>query len=134
MFYHLADCFFLILHAVLILFNLFGWMHKAWLKANLLTLSLTAASWVFLGFFFGWGYCPLTDWHWQVLDALGKAPQTASYIAYLFQRIIGIPLSDQLADILTLTVFLIAFCLSLVQNIRASKICKDSKGKYNVNF
>jgi hypothetical protein len=121
MLYHLADWLFLILHSVLILFNLFGWMRKVWLKANLVTLSLTAGSWVFLGFFFGWGYCPLTDWHWQVLEALGKAPQTPSYIAYLFSRLLGICVTDAFADMLTLATFLVALLFSVVQNIRVFK-------------
>jgi hypothetical protein len=119
MLYHLADWFFLILHSLLVLFNLFGWMRKAWLKANLVTLLLTAGSWVFLGYFYGWGYCPLTDWHWQVLENIGKTPQTPSYIAYLFSRLLATNVSDFFADALTLSTFLVALVISIVLNTRA---------------
>jgi len=41
-------------------------------KANLILLLLTGLSWFGLGIFYGWGYCPLTDWHWKVLRELGE--------------------------------------------------------------
>ncbi len=118
MLYHLLDWFFVAFHTLLIAFNLFGWIRKAWLRYNLVTLLLTGGSWVFLGFFYGLGYCPLTDWHWMVLDKMGKDPETNSYIAYLFKRLLGIDMSDAVADRLTLWVYLGALCISVTLNTR----------------
>ncbi|HPF94086.1 MAG TPA: DUF2784 family protein, partial [Tenuifilaceae bacterium] len=67
MVYMLLDVFFVAFHTLLIAFNLFGWIWWRTRKANLITLLLTGLSWIGLGLFFGIGYCPLTDWHWQVL-------------------------------------------------------------------
>lgn len=116
MLYQLADWFFVLFHSLLIVFNLFGWIRKKWLRYNLLTLLLTGGSWVFLGIFYGLGYCPLTDWHWMVLGKLGNYPETNSYIAYLFKRLIGFEITDSFADALTLWVYLVALGISITLN------------------
>lgn len=118
MLYQLLDWFFVAFHTLLIAFNLFGWIRKAWLRYNLITLLLTGGSWIFLGLFYGLGYCPFTDWHWMVLAKLGKYPDTNSYVAYLFNRIIGIEMTDSFADALTLWVYLGAFGVSVTLNIK----------------
>ena len=118
MIYELLDWFFVIFHSVLIIFNLFGWVLKPLRKANLISLILTGASWTLLGIYYGLGYCPLTDWHWHVLEKLGKLPNTSSYVAYLFHRILSIDITDDAANILTTIAYLTALCLSVFLNIR----------------
>lgn len=86
--------------------------------ANLITLILTGLSWVGLGLFYGMGYCPLTDWHWKVLVELGEASTTTSYVAYLFQRILSIEVSNNFADNITLITYLAALMLSIALNIK----------------
>jgi hypothetical protein len=112
------DYFFLVFHTLLILFNLFGWIWKPFRKANLTLLLLTGFSWVGLGLFYGMGYCPLTDWHWDVLYQLNQVPQTHSYIAYLFNRLLGVSMSSTFADTITLLGYLIALFLSVVFNLK----------------
>jgi len=59
MIYRFLDIFFVIFHTSLITFNLFGWIWKKTRLANLITLGLTGASWLFLGLIVGvLGYCP----------------------------------------------------------------------------
>lgn len=118
MIYSVLDVFFLVFHSGLIVFNLFGWIWKPTRKANLITLLLTGLSWVGLGLFFGVGYCPLTDWHWNVLYELGKSPQTPSYVAYLFSRILNVDMDSHSADLLTTYSYLLALVLSAIVNIR----------------
>ncbi|MFB6307620.1 MAG: DUF2784 family protein, partial [Flavobacteriales bacterium] len=88
--YKLLDIFFFVFHTFLILFNLLGWMVKKWRFYNLITLSLTAFSWIVLGFWFGWGYCFCTDWHWRVREQLGYEIRTNSYIDFLIMKLTGI--------------------------------------------
>jgi hypothetical protein len=116
MVYQILDWAFMVFHISLIAFNLFGWIWKTTRKANLITLGLTAFSWVGLGFFYGIGYCPLTDWHWIVLEKLGSAPSTNSYIVYLFQRVLGLSISSSLADNITISAFIAALILSIITN------------------
>jgi hypothetical protein len=119
MIYHILDIFFVIFHSSLIIFNLFGWIWKKTRLANLITLSLTGASWLFLGLIVGvLGYCPLTDWHFDVLYKLGKTDLPASYVKYLADRITGLNFNASLIDNITLYSLLAALGLSLFFNIR----------------
>jgi hypothetical protein len=112
------DIFFVVFHAALTLFNLFGWAWKPTRKANLLTLLLTFGAWFGLGIFFGIGYCPLTDWHFRILEKMGQTNLPNSYITYIIHRLIGQNPPERLVDIFTVTLFFLAFFISLFLNLR----------------
>lgn len=117
-FLHFADWFFLLFHAALSLFNALGWIGRRSRRLNLITLLLTAASWSLLGIFCGWGYCPLTDWHFDILRALGESNLPHSYLQYLAYRLTGFMPDAALTDYFALAVLLSAFGASLSLNIR----------------
>ena len=112
----LADWFFVVFHSSLILFNLFGWIWRKTRKAHFITISLTLLSWGFLGIWYGWGYCPLTDWHWQVLEKLGKTDLPNSYISYLLDRVLGWDPGEKWVDTGTLVLTLWAFGMAVWMN------------------
>lgn len=117
--YKIIDIFFVVFHTILIIFNLSGWIWKKTRKLNLVTLALTGASWLFLGMIVGVpGYCPLTDWHFRILQKLGKTDLPGSYIKYLADRITGISFNAVTIDRLTLYLFLGALFISLYLNAR----------------
>ena len=119
MIYHILDIFFVVFHSALIIFNIFGWIWKKTRVLNLITLSLTGASWLFLGLIVGaMGYCPLTDWHFNILRKLGETDLPTSYIKYLADRLTGLSFDQTLVDNMTLYLFLAALLLSIVFNIR----------------
>ena len=115
--YALLDILFVGFHTVLIIFNLFGWIWGKTRRLNLITLLLTGASWFILGIFYGIGYCPLTDWHWEVLEKLGKTGLHESYIVYLSLRLTGISPNDQWVDALTVGLFFLALFISIYVNL-----------------
>ena len=117
----IADYFFTIFHLLLILFNLFGWIWKPLRKMHLVIISLTLASWFILGIWYGWGYCPFTDWHWQVLRELGYTGLPTSYISFLVARISGYTPPADWVDGLTLGFALLAFVVSLKVNFARRK-------------
>ncbi len=119
--YHCLDLFFMIFHSALVLFNLFGWLWKKTRLANLITLGLTGASWSLLGIFYGPGYCPLTDWHFRILEYLGVYNLPNSYMKYMIQRLFHVDLPAPLVDRATLIAFLIALGLSLYFNLRKKR-------------
>jgi hypothetical protein len=130
MIYHIVDIFFVVFHSSLILFNLFGWILRKTRILNLITLSLTGASWLFLGLIYGsLGYCPLTDWHFDVLTKLGKTDLPLSYVKYLADRITGLNISSTLVDRVTLYSFLAASAISVLLTIRDRRKSKVSKVK-----
>jgi len=115
--YKVLDVFFLVFHTILILFILSGWIWKRTRKANLIVILLTAASWGLLGIFYGFGYCPLTDWHFMVLEKLGNYDLPISYIKYLADRISGRDFSQELVDLFTLLGLIFAMICSFYVNL-----------------
>jgi hypothetical protein len=119
MIYHIIDIFFVIFHTSLIVFNLFGWLWKRTRIWNLITLALTGASWLFLGLLVGVpGYCPFTDWHFTVLEKLGRTDLPNSYIKYLADRLTGFDFNPAMVDRITLITFIVAVIISIFLNIR----------------
>jgi hypothetical protein len=119
--YQFLNIFFFVFHGVLTLFNLLGWIPRDTRKWNLITLLLTAFSWFVLGAWFGWGYCPFTDWHWKVRAQLGIHDQSNSYIHFLIFKLTGIDMDPRIVDSATLILFLFALGMSLFLNIRDRK-------------
>jgi len=119
MIWRLLDICFVLFHTFVILFNLFGWIWKRTRKYNLILLLLTGGSWLFLGLLVGTlGYCPLTDWHFDVLEKLGRTELPLSYVKYLADRLTGLNFSSSLVDTITLYSFLTALIISLFLSVR----------------
>lgn len=117
--YHILDIVLVAFHSSLIVFNVFGWIWRKTRKVNLFTLLLTGSSWLFLGLIYDTlGYCPLTDWHFTILEKLGKTSLPDSYIKYIIERLSGISLNPAIVDSFTLYVFLSALLISVFFNIR----------------
>ena len=117
----MADIIFIVFHTFLIFFNLFGWIFKTLRKVNLVVLLITGASWFILGFFYGIGFCTLTEWHWNILHKLGQYNLPDSYITYLIQRFTGYCPDSKLVDILTITLYFVALAISIYLNFFRKK-------------
>ncbi len=116
--YQILNIFFFVFHTFLILFNLLGWMFQKTRFLNIVALSLTLISWIAAGAIYGWGYCPVTDWHWQVRRELGLHEMPASYIKFLADTFTGMNWDPYLVDLLTVLFFAVAFITSSYFNIR----------------
>jgi hypothetical protein len=127
---HLIDYFFFLFHTILILFNVLGWIIPRWRLVNLITLSLTAFSWFILGIWYGFGYCPFTDWHWEVRQLLGYDDDSNSYIHFLILKLTGIKLSERLVDISTVIVFFTAYFISIYLAIKKRMLKRKLKKGY----
>ena len=113
---HFLDIFLTIVHLAIIGFNLLGWIWPATRKAHLGCVALTAGSWFILGIWYGMGYCPITDWQWQVKTKLGETNLPASFIKYYADKISGNNISSHFIDTITLGLFVLAIILSLFVN------------------
>lgn len=112
------DTFFLVFHSSLVLFNLTGWIWRRTRRLHLLVISLTVLSWFGLGVVYGWGYCPCTDWHWQVKRALGETGLPNSYVKYYLDRWSGLSWDTQVVDGAVLVLGLGALVVSIWLNTR----------------
>ncbi|MGD8534294.1 MAG: DUF2784 domain-containing protein [Candidatus Aminicenantes bacterium] len=112
------NIFFFVFHSSLIIFNLFGWIWKKTRLANLIVILLTVFSWTILGIWYGFGYCPCTDWHWQVREKLGYVDLPSSYTKFLIDSLTGLDVKETLANTLSVTLLALALGASVFTNVR----------------
>lgn len=114
----ILDVLLLAVHTLLVGFNALGWAWRGTRRLHLFTIAATLLSWFGLGVVYGWGYCPLTDWHWQVKRALGETRLPASCVKYYLDRITGVAWSPALVDALVIGTALGALAVSVLLNVR----------------
>jgi len=85
----------------------------------LIVLILIGGSWFILGIFYGIGFCPLTEWHWQVLHKLGQYNLPDSYISYLIHRVTGFLPGARITDVFTVSTFFLLLVISILVNVKA---------------
>lgn len=116
--YHFLDVFFVVFHGSIVLFNLTGWIWRATRKLHLIVIGLTFLSWFGLGIFYGWGYCPSTDWHWEVKRELGEIDLPASYVKYYLDAVTGLSWDPTVVDVGVVAIASAALLASAVLNWR----------------
>lgn len=108
---------FFVFHTSWVVFNCVGWIWRRTRPWHLATIALTAVSWFGLGIYYGWGYCPCTDWHWQVRARMGYR-DPPSYIQLLIAELTGLDVPSGLADAITAGVFGLTAVITIVLNVR----------------
>jgi hypothetical protein len=88
------DVFLTVAHIFIIGFNLIGWIFVKTRKLHFWVVMLTLFSWIVLGIWYGWGYCFLTDWHWDIKRSLGESSLPLSFITYLTNNLLGFNFSN----------------------------------------
>ncbi len=102
----LLDHGFYVFHLALTLFNVFGWVSKRTRLLHRWCVGVTAGCWLTVGpvLYGTLGYCPLTDWHWQIKAARGQIALPDSFITLLLNQIGLFPAPDTV-EMLTGVVF-----------------------------
>lgn len=113
---HLLDILLFSIHIIIISVNLFGWIYIRTRKLHLIIVGLTLFSWLVLGLWKGFGYCILTDWHWDIKRKLGEKDLPHSFVSYLSNNVLGMSLSTSTVDYITV----ICFSVAIVMSIRLS--------------
>lgn len=114
----LADHSLNIFHLVIVLFLTFGWIFARTRQLHRWAVGITAFLWIVVGAFVGkLGYCPVTDWHWQVKKLRGEENLPVSYIDYHLQKI-GIHLPPERADQIVMAVFAAIVVITLALWVR----------------
>ena len=119
--YRLLDILFVVFHTLLVGFNMLGWAWRRTRRLHLITITVTLLSWFGLGVVYGWGYCPLTDWHWDVKRALGETALPASWMKYYLDLVTGLDWSTALVDAIVIGSALGALVVSVVLNVRDAR-------------
>lgn|SRR5690554_5238455 len=118
--YWFLNVFFFIFHFALIVFNLFGWIIPKFRKLHLISIGITAFSWLVLGAIYGWGYCFLTDWHYQIRNDLGLSVDSPSYIHFLLLKLGIEGISAEATNIVTAVVFAGLVVISTIINVKST--------------
>lgn len=105
--YKFLDLFLLLLHSLIILFNLTGWIWPKTRPFHFYLVMITAFSWIVPGFWYGFGYCFLTDWHYDIKRELGESGMPNSFIEYLLEEIFSVDFNTALVEWSTGIVFLL---------------------------
>jgi hypothetical protein len=119
-----ADFLFFWLHIIIIFFNLFGWAFPFFRKWHLLLVAITLFSWLVMGFWYGFGYCFLTDWHWQIKYKLGETGLPASFVKYFLDRYTPFRPSTGAVDWLTGISYVLAILNSVYLNFFKGQVSK----------
>ena len=68
------------------------------------------------GIWYGFGYCPCTDWHWQVKKKLGEQDLLSSYVKYYVDRLSGFDWDPFSVDLTVAILGILAFAVSIYLN------------------
>ncbi len=123
---HLLDILLTLVHLLIISFNLFGWMWPATRRAHFICVLLTGASWFLLGIWLGIGYCPVTDWQWQVKEQLGEHHLPNSFIKYYADKITGLNYPSSIIDAVTAICFIVSAFISVFFNFIRKSVCRTN--------
>lgn len=122
---YILDHFLTVFHLTFVVFVLIGWIFPSTRKAHVTALLLTIIAWMLLGLYKGViGYCPLTDWHWDVKRALGETVLPGSFIEYMVEKITGINFSKVLIDSVTALGLLFGCCMAAITHWKDLRLSK----------
>jgi hypothetical protein len=118
---NVLDFIYTLVHLLIIGFNLFAWIFPATRRLHLYGVAVTLACWLILGIWYGIGYCPVTDWQWQVKAQLGEQNLPNSFVKYYADKISGQSVDANLIDVLTAGSFLLSIIISVYLNFFSKK-------------
>ncbi|MEQ8473137.1 MAG: DUF2784 domain-containing protein [Marinoscillum sp.] len=128
------DIFLTVFHSAFILFILFGWSYKKSRKLHMTALLLTLIAWMLLGLYKGViGYCPLTDWHWDVKRALGETGMPSSFVEYMVEKAMGINFPTLMMDIFTASGLIFGIVMSIIIYLKEMKKPDQKVGAFTNN-
>lgn len=107
------DVAFTVFHLFFIGFILLGWCFKKLRSLHYYSVLIVGVCWFLLGIYYGFGYCPLTDYHWRIKEMRGEYGLPYSFIEYIVESSTGYDVSGVLVNYITLTLFLFILILSL---------------------
>ena len=100
-------------------FNLTGWIWKSTRNLHLAVVALTLLSWIGLGAIYGWGYCFLTDWQWEIKRSLGEQDLPNSFVKYFADKVFATSFDPGLIDLLTVIMFAMAIVATIIVQVRS---------------
>jgi len=105
------DIMFDILHILLVIFIVSGWLFPDLRKMHLVVVLLTGCSWIIFGNELN--NCILTEWHFNILRKMGIINLPDTYTQYALKRITGLAIPKTTALLITRICWLLSLFLSI---------------------
>ncbi len=119
----LYDIGFTIFHSAFILFVLFGWIHPKTQRIHQFALLFTLIAWLLIGWYVGTiGYCPLTDWQWDIKRQLGERNLPSSFTEYVGEKLTGLDLNKTYVDIVTAAGLAFGMIMAIIKYIQSRMV------------
>jgi hypothetical protein len=100
-----------ILHILLVIFIVSGWLFPDLRKMHLVVVLLTGCSWIIFGNELN--NCILTEWHFNILRKMGIINLPDTYTQYALKRITGLAIPKTTALLITRLCWLLSLFLSI---------------------
>ena len=102
-----------VFHLAIVITLVFGWILPHTRRLHRWAVAITSFCWIAVGLMVGKiGYCPVTDWHWDVKRLRGETDLPASYIDYLLQ-IVGLHFTPPQVDFGVAVIFVSLVLIAL---------------------
>jgi hypothetical protein len=101
-------------HLLLMSVILFGWMIRRFRNVHLIITLLTGISWLVYMPLYWFGYCIITEWHWQILSEMGMTNLPETYAQYIIERVTGLLIQKENAQALVLYCWSGSLIMSLI--------------------
>ncbi|MEQ8238246.1 MAG: DUF2784 domain-containing protein [Cyclobacteriaceae bacterium] len=112
-------------HLSFVLFVLVGWYWQKTRPYHKWALLLTTVAWLILGWYVGTiGYCPLTDWHWDIKRSLGEKNIPSSFIEYLLEKWTNVDFNKKLVDTFTALGLVFGVTMAILKEVTARRLNK----------
>lgn len=110
---NITDTSLTIFHDAFTIWNLIGWIFSGLpRKIHFIGIHLTLFSWVVLGYFYGLGYCIITDVHYSIKYCMGQTHLPPSYIQLRIQDIFGLLPNLEITNTVVGIIFVILLLVS----------------------
>lgn len=116
-----ADWLLTVVHVAVIAGFMFLWIPKSTVRLHRWIVGLTAASWLVLGYFYGLGYCFLTDLHWHVKRSLGVRHLPSSFIKFAADYVTGANVAPRVVDAVAGAVFVVGCGAAVWRAVEGSR-------------
>ena len=107
------DIIFNVLHILLVIFIVTGWIFHDLRKIHLVVVLLTGCSWILFGNELH--NCILTEWHFNILHKMGKINLPDTYTQYALKRFTGLAIPKITALLITRLCWLLALLFSITR-------------------
>ncbi|MEW6662072.1 MAG: DUF2784 family protein [Bacillota bacterium] len=136
--WRVADIFLFTLHLSVVLINMFGMFFRRTRKIQIATVCLTMLNWFGLGYYYGFGYCILTDLEWQVKAKYIEGFQPpGSWVKYYLDLLFNRNFSDTAVEILcyaVLGVILLGMAISYLPELLKRKLVSGRGAQVNLDL